>query len=72
MLTNQRQELMAEYHLIWLPKYNSFLVRLDICGEQTDRICLVCSLLDVLYDNSFMIYAFCRRIRKKKIYYILW
>ena len=38
-------------------KYNSFLVRLDICGEQTDRICLVYSLLDVLYDNSFMHYV---------------
>ena len=36
-------------------KYNSLLV-IDICGEQTDRTCLVYLLLDVLYDNSFIIY----------------
>ena len=45
-------------------KYNSLLV-IDICGEQTDRTCLVYSLLDVLYDNSFIICAVCWLIGQK-------
>ena len=44
-------------------------------GVQTDRTCFVYSLLHILYDNSFMIYAVCRIIGQKinnTYYCILW